>query len=427
MFGFLKALGRSSRRIRSTRTRPISFRPFLKQLGGASFSPLSGGPSHAFRPRVQALEERQLLSGFTGVTFGHPPPPVQLQGVQPQQLSNMSSVRDFYGCTYFFQMNSDQTVSYRSDNDPSGTWHNLGVKALSVSAGRDAGGDAVVYIIALDHSVAEYQTGSVWPGMDGPGWKNLGGWAYSISATQGWENEPGLLYAIGSTGHLYVNSTDFNTGWVWLGSPVVNGQHINSLYTISALSDQPENAPARSVCYATDGAGDVYEFTLQDPTSLQKRGSWSSMLGTNVAQIAASFDSNGNPIVYALSYANGYYGTVWVWDGSWHDLGGSALEISASRDRAPGTAGGQNAFYEIAWDHSVRVYNNAGSMTWGNGYWENLGGYATALTAEAAAVYPDSIDQLFADISDRSAYDCYGGSWHGLLGQQLNTSYTPLT
>jgi hypothetical protein len=341
----------------------------------------------------------------------------------------MTSVRDFWGYTYFFQINSDQTVSYRSDHDPSGTWHNLGVKALSVSAGRDLSGSAVVYTIALDHSVSEYDTASASAGFYGPGWKYLGGWAYSISGTQGVESaEPGLVYAIGSNGQLYVDAADFNSGWVWLGSPVVNGQRLNSLYTISALSYELQNAPAQSVCYATDGAGDVWEFTLQDPAYPQKGGSWSSMLATNVAQIAASFNSTGNPIVYALSYENGYYGTVWVLDGGWHDLGGSALEISASRDPGIGYGGNnvRNTFFEIGADHSVWVYNNSG-VTWGYGYWQDLGGHATALTAEAvASLYPNSIDHLFADISDQRAYDFYGGSWHGLLGQQLNTSYTPL-
>jgi hypothetical protein len=370
------------------------------------------------------------LSGFTAATFGpigHPPPPTQLGAVQ-QQLSNMSSVRDFWGNTYFFQINSDQTVSYRSDHDSSGTWHNLGVKALSVSAGRDGSGSAVVYTIALDHSVSEYDTSSEFWG----GWKYLGGWAYSISGTQGSDGSPELLYAIGSNGQLYVNATDYNNGWVWLGSPVLNGQHI-SLFTISALSYEHENALPQSVCYATDAAGDVWEFTLQDPYNPQQHGSWSSMLATNVIQIAASFNSNGDPIVYALSYANGYLGSVWVWDGGWHDLGGYALEISAGRDPGDGFAAPslRNTFFEIGGNHRVYGYNNSFSSTWGNGYWLELGGYATAITAEAVeSLYPNSIDHIFADAfsntGDHTAYDFYNGYWHGLLGYQLNPSATPI-
>jgi hypothetical protein len=335
----------------------------------------------------------------------------------------MTSVRDFWDNTYFFQINSDQTVSYRSDRDSSGTWHNLGVKALSVSAGRDGSGSAVVYTIAQDHSVWEYDTSSEFWG----GWKYLGGWAYSISATQGSDGSPELLYAIGSTGQLYVNATDYNNGWVWLGSPVNNGQHLN-LYTISALSYEHENALPQSVCYATDGVGDVWEFTLQDPYNPQNRGSWSSMLATNVVQIAASFNTNGDPIVYALSYANDSWGHVWVLDGGWHDLGGSALAISASRD--PGDGYGNplhNTFFVIGRNHDVVAYNNSGSSTWGNGYWQDTGGYATAITAEAVqSLYPNSIDHIFADLPDNTAWDFYSGSWHRLLGYQLNPSYTPL-
>jgi hypothetical protein len=340
----------------------------------------------------------------------------------------MTSVRDFCGNTYFFQINSDQTVSYRSDQDSSGTWHNLGVKALSVSAGRDGSGFAVVYTIALDHSVSEYHTASA-IGSGGPYWNYLGGWAYSISGTQGSDGSPELLYAIGSNGQLYVNATDYNNGWVWLGSPVVNGQHI-SLYTISALSYVHANALPQSVCYATDGAGDVWEFTLQDPYNPQDKGSWSSMLGTNDVQIAASFNSNGDPIVYALSVANGYLGSVWVLDGGWHDLGGYALEISASRSPYDGISNPlHNTFCEIGQNHNVYVYNNSGSSTWGNGYWQDLGGYATAITAEAVQIpYPNtnSVDHIFADAPDHTAYDFYNGYWHGLLGYQLNPSATPI-
>jgi hypothetical protein len=367
------------------------------------------------------------LSGFTVGPIGQPPPPINLEAVQ-QQLSNMTSVRDYWGNTYFFQINSDQTVSYRSDNDPSGTWHNLGFKALSVSAGRDVGAAPVVYIIAQNHSVWEYDTGV--PGFYGPEWKYLGGWVYSISGTQGVESaEPGLLYVIGSNGQLYVNAPDFNSGWVGLGSPVLNnGQHV-PLYTISALSYEHENAPPQSVCYATDAAGDVWKYSLQDPINPQKGGSWSSMLATNVVQIAASFNSNGDPIVYALSYENGYLGSVWVLDGGWHDLGGYALEISASRD--PGIGYGanslRNTFFEIGKNHNVYVYNDSGNSTWGNGYWQDLGGYATALTAEAVeSLYPNSIDHIFADVSGQRASDFHNGSWQDLLGYQLNPSATPL-
>jgi hypothetical protein len=155
-------------------------------------------------------------------------------------------------------------------------------------------------------------------------------------------------------------------------------------------------------------------------------------LAIDFVQIAASYDSSGNPIVYALSYYPPLYGTVWVLDGGWHNLGynpdGYALEISAGRDADVTVQGDlgptQNIFYAIGQNHHVYVYNNSASSTWGTGYWTNLGGYATALTPEA--IHLNSFDGAFADAPDHKAYEWYGLSWHGLLGPQLNTSYTPL-
>jgi hypothetical protein len=395
----------------------------FEQFGGALFESTAPSRRPAWKPAVEALEERKLMSivvgggiGGIGSRIGGTLPPGQ-----PQPLSNMTSVIDYFGTTYFFQINADQTVSYNISSDPSGTWHNTGVQAISISAGTNATGDVVLGVIRPDQTIWLYNTGSAWA-SDG-GWTSLGGKALSISVTQNRPNDPGQVYVIGTNYNLYVQDSETPHGWDFLGTGLLNGQHV-SLETISALAYY-----FQSVCYATDSAGDVWQFTLQNPENLMVQGSsggtWSYTGGTDAVQIAASFDGSGNPIVYALGYYQ--FNNVSVFDKGWTSLGGDAVEISAGRTGGPYHT--SNIVYAIMDSHEVFVLNNSASPDWSNfntstgPTWQSLGGYATGITAEATWWYTNS--GVFA--SNASYYaQVYNNGWNNLFGQQMSPSHEPL-
>jgi hypothetical protein len=62
MFGFLKDLRSSPRRNRPAPGRPPGYRPFCEQLGGALFGASVGGRPLAWKPEVEALEARVVMS-----------------------------------------------------------------------------------------------------------------------------------------------------------------------------------------------------------------------------------------------------------------------------------------------------------------------------------------------------------------------------
>jgi hypothetical protein len=425
----------------------------FEQFGEALFGSASGGCAYSRKPEFDTLEERQLLSGFTvgnivqtvspvslvgapqqpsnlsGFTVGniaHTSPPISLTGL-PQQYSNMSSVTDASGRTVFFEITADQSVWYWTPSYQSNGWHNTGEKALSVSAGTDGVGNAAAFVIGTDHAVHEYLVAT-------ESWISLGGYALSISATQS-PGFPNIVYAIGSDSKLYATS-GFG-GWTALGSPVgtsTNGE----LETISSIDYVGANGYPLSVCYATDSNGKVWQWT-----SLPMNGggfggvpggTWSSTGGANAIQIAAGYDYNANPVVYALSWDH----RVWVYDGgSWSSVGGTstyALEISAGRSWAANNPS-RNVVYAIGGNHSVYVFNNSANATWRSSVgWQDLGGYATAITAEAVH-YTDYIDGVFANDAYNNVYEYLPGLstssgsysyWAPLYGPQVHQSTTPL-
>jgi hypothetical protein len=351
---------------------------------------------------------------------------VRLAG-DPQQLANMSSVTDSSGHTVFFEITPDQRLWYSTQP---GVWCETAGHVLSVSAGTDNGA-AVAYVIGTNHAVYEYS-----PALDQ--WKSLGGYALSISATQGPSGfVPSLVYAIGSDAKLYVN--DGWTGWHNLGSPVgtsTNGELV-TLSTVDYLS----GSTVQSVCYATDQSGNVWQCTNEIWNggggmgglgwSPAYSGNWSSTGGTNAIQIGAGYDYHGNPLVYSLTWDH----RVWVYDGgSWSSVGGTntyALEISAGRSWGANDPS-RNIVYVIGGNHSVYVYNNSANSSWGSSIaWQDLGGYATAITAEAVN-QADGIDRVFANDSYDNVYEYLPGFrgtysyWAALYGPQMLQLTTPL-
>ena len=370
------------------------------------------------KPVVEALEERRLMS----IVVGGLTKSLNLGGA-PQPLSNMTSATDALFNTFFFQIGSDHTLSYTSDQNR-GQEH-TGVPALSISAGT-ANGYAVVGVIKPDQSIWLYTPGEPFY-TSNQQWTCLGGKALSISVTnnaRGGLGGLGQVYVIGTDYNLYVQDSLYPRGWVCLGAPAPNGQRV-SLETISALAYTDNHFDDYSVCYALDSGGGVWECTLQDPVNLSRNGTsgetWSYLGGPNAVQIAASFDPNHNPIVYALTYNQ--FNNVSVFDGGWTNLGGDALEISAARSDY-GCAACHNTVFAVMDNHQVSVFDNSAFSDWSHvntstgPTWQSLGGYAGAITAEAA-------DVVYAANADNYA-SVYNNGWVSLQMPQMNPSYVPL-
>jgi hypothetical protein len=421
MFSFLKSLGQPSRRHPSPRSSRSSRRLFFDQLGGGLFEPSCGRRPESLKPAVEALEERRLMSIVVGGLSGS----LNVGGA-PQPLSNMSSTTDAFFNTFFFQISADHTLSYTSSSVPNGTRADTGVQANSISAGT-VDGYAVVGVIKPDQSIWLYTPGEPFYSSSAQ-WTYLGGKALSIGVTnddRGGLGGLGQVYVIGTDYNLYVQDSLSPHGWVCLGAPSLNGQHV-SLETISALAYTDNHYGDHSVCYAVDSVGDVWQCTLQDPYNLSRNGTsggiWSNLGGTNTVQIAASFDANHIPIVYALSYNQ--FNNVSVFDGGWTNLGGDALEISAARSDYSCTAC-HNTVFAIMDNHQVSVLNNSAFSDWthvNTNYgpiWQSLGGYATAITAEAA-------DVVYASDANNYAY-VYNNGWVELSMRPMNPSYSPLS
>jgi hypothetical protein len=418
VFTFLKTCGRLYHRKSSCRSFRAARRPIFEQLGGGLFQLPSGRRPESMKPAVEALEERQLMSIVVGGGIGG----VSLAG-EPQQLSNMSSVTDSSGHTVLFEITPDQSLWYSTSP---GVWHQTTGKALSVSAGVDPGGAAVAYVIGTNHAVYEYS-----PTLDQ--WNSLGGYAFSISATQGPAGfVPSLVYAIGSDAKLYVN--DGVTGWHNLGSPVgtsTNGE----LVTISTVNYY-SGSTVQSVCYATDQSGSLWLCTneIWNGGSPGMGGfgwipsysaNWASTGGTNAIQIAAGYDYSDNPVVYSLTWDH----RVWVYDkGAWSSVGDKntyALEISAGRSWGANDPS-RNVVFAIGGNHSVYIYDNRADQTWANSTtWQDLGGYATAITAEGVIDGHFVDNGVFANNYYGYVY-VYQNGWDNLYGPQMHQSTTPL-
>jgi hypothetical protein len=448
MFGFLKALRPSSPRGRPSPRRRASHRPLFDQLGGAFFESGSGGRPASFKPAVEALEERQLMSltaaplassinlgnlaltqsspqlrsiGAGTLVSGVSANPGNFAVMQPipqQQFSHLTSVSDDYYGTVDFEITADYSVWFLcATGDYAGQardeWHSTGGYALSVSAGRSvvaARDTAAVYIIAGDHSVWRFDSQGVWT--------PLGNYALSISGADEGSDYPygNQVYAIGRDSNLWVYQANWPSqpSWKSLGSP-------GNLATISAAAGQ-------GAVFATDIYGEVWEY--YNPNDPYSNGYWTFTGGLNTVQIAASYDGTSTPMVYALTTDH----EVRAYEqGRWWDLNMYALEISAFR---VGEGGASNTVYAIGADHSAYLAhpNWTGATT----IWQNLDNYVTAISAEAGVVQPGgsitgsslSGYQVFATGQTYSAVEwaSYNGAWGwaGLFGPDMLAQPTPL-
>jgi hypothetical protein len=421
MFGFLQTLRSAPRRNRSS-PRGRSFKPAVEGLEDRQLMSLTAGtivsganlgnlikPS----PQLTSFKAGAVVSGISA-NLGNLAP---MQTIPQQQFSHLTSVSDVYYGTVDFEITADYSVWFFCATgdyagQARGQWHNTGGYALSVSAGMSAVKTletAAVYVIGGDNMVWRFDSQGVWTQLGAP--KGL--YALSISGEDiiPYGNQ---VYAIFSDSNLWVYSLtpagsvgNPGPGWQCLGSPGY------SLATISVAAGQ-------GVVFATDIYGEVWE------NNVPANGSWTFTGGVNTVQIAASYDGTFTPMVYALTTDH----KVRAYEqGRWWDLNMYALEISAYRT---GDGSALNTVYAIGRDHAVYIAhpNWTGSTT----TWQDLYNYVTAISAEAGVVQSGSSltgYQVFATLQNNGPIEwaSYNGpwGWAGLDGPDMMAQPTPLS
>jgi len=228
----------------------------------------------------------------------------------------------------------------------------LGIGLTQISAGYDTKGLPEVYGIASSQLYSPFTTGNVWVNDDGAGWKNLGGDATQISASI-----DGIVYATNPARTVFVDNN--GAGWKSLGgqatqiSSGIDGAGNSEVYATGYPSPagfvndgkgwQPLGGQLKQISGTIDntvyGIGENNAVYVDKKTATSPTG-WTS-LGGQAIQISAGVDAGQNPQVYAIgSPSKGAF----VNDGAgWQPLGGSCLNISASRfGIGPVSAVGQN-------------------------------------------------------------------------------------
>jgi hypothetical protein len=274
MFGLLKVLRRSFRSSHPTSRRRPAHRAFFEQLGGPPFAPATPSRRPDWKPAVEALEERSLLSAISAVAW--------------------TSGSATHSALYAIGKNDNVLVSVDG-----GSFTNLGGYAKQLSAGLDAFNKPEVYAIAADNAV--------WVNK-GSGWVSLGGYLKEISATV--EN---TIYAVGTDDNIYLGHGTSGLGWFNTG---LKARQISA----GADGGNPEVYAIGfdNHVYAGNGSGGPSGFA-----------NW----GGYAKQISATVDST----VYAIGADNAVYKDSGSGSGSgWVDLGGYAKQISAGIDGAFG-------------------------------------------------------------------------------------------
>jgi hypothetical protein len=275
MFGLLKVLRRPFRSSRPTSRRRSAHRAFFEQLGGPLFAPATPSRRPGWKPAVEALEERSLLSTTSAVAW--------------------TSGGATHSALYAVGPNDNVEVSVDG-----GSFTNLGGYAKQISAGLDVFNNPEVYAIGADNAV--------WLNK-GSGWVSLGGYLKEISATV--EN---TIYAIGTDDNIYLSHGAPGLGWFNTGLKARQ---------ISAGADAIGNPEVYAIgfnnnVYAGNGSGGPAGFA-----------NW----GSYAKQISATIDST----VYAIGADNAVYKNSGSGSGSgWVSLGGYAKQISAGIDGAFG-------------------------------------------------------------------------------------------
>jgi hypothetical protein len=273
MFGLLKVLRPFPRR--PAPRRRSGPRLLFEQFGGGLFGSAAPGRRPDWKPAVEALEERALMSTTSAVAW--------TSG----------------GVTHstFYAIGQNDNVEVSVDG---GAFTDLGGYAKQLSAGLDVFNKPEVYAIGADNAV--------WLNK-GSGWVSLGGYLKEISATV--EN---TIYGIGIDDNIYLSHGAPGLGWFNTGLKARQ---------ISAGADAIGNPEVYAIgfnnnVYAGNGSGGPAGFA-----------NW----GGYVKQISATVDST----VYAIGADNAVYKDSGSGSGSgWVSLGGYAKQISAGIDGAFG-------------------------------------------------------------------------------------------
>jgi hypothetical protein len=341
------------------------------------------------RPSLEALEERQLLSATSAITYtpaGSTIPahvlyaidsrtrrlteyvnsrPVQSPGGTlggPGLTAVSASIDQKTGNPEVFALAADHSLWLYS---LAGGWRSLGGSDTEVSAERDGR----AFVVDSSNLVRVYNADGTVQALGAPAYSyDAGDWgsgtyvyAFGISAGRAALTSSTLqdvVYAIGPDGGIYANA---GAGW-----QVVDNNH--SFSQLSATQD--------GSVYALDNAGNLYQDSWTQLST--GGGTWVSHTlpgpgsGNYYTQISAGTDLKGNDLVYAVDK----YSYLWeahsrgAWAIHWHGSSGFVIRVTD----ISGTDGGR--FYFVDYNFYGQNVSNTwlGYHSWGSIYTFRLPG-----------------------------------------------------
>jgi hypothetical protein len=383
MFGLQKVFRRSFQSSRPPSRCRSAHRTFFEQLGGPLIGPATPSRRPDWKPAVEALEERSLLSATSAVAW--------------------TSGGATHSALYAIGLNDNVEVSVDG-----GSFTDLGGYAKQLSAGLDASNNPEVYAIGADNAV--------WLNK-GSGWVSLGGYLKAISATI--EN---TIYAIGTNDDVIVGHGVAGSGWFDTG---LKARQISA----GADGGNPEVYAIgfNNNVYAGDGSGGPGGFANwggyvkqisatvdstvygigADNAVYKDSGSGSGSgwvsLGGYAKQISAGIDSAFGPFVFAISLDDG----LWSNHGSgWVSLGGYVTAVSAPSIASFGVSLKADFAYAVGQGHGGLMHENT--------TFTSLGGYVQTPSGSAS----NNTDSWQPATRDTSAV-----SWRDPTGRTHATLY----
>lgn len=350
-----------------------------KFFAQSSSSPRTANRS--FRPELEALEERRVLSSSTGL---------------------LSSITDNFGHTVTYAIGSDHNV-YR--NDGGSSWSRTNQSNFGdfdqVSAGLDSSGHACAYAIAggdrfwvmpegaspyfgvlstLTATSSRMRTFQYAPLLVTQIAGTASGDCYAVTppgvryTSTGWDVDPSSslerVVRIQPEPNGHVSVTD-------LGAPGAH-LHLNFVPTITTTFEGGTSPREISVGFDRNGRSEVYARDAQDDVWLSgPDGAWHD-LHFYATHISAGIRPESHDVLFAVGLGNNalycYDGNPAGHNGGFTYLAGAVKQISAAVD-----AWGNDTCYAIGMNDSLWLRDGAG--------WHDEGGQITQLTAARDAVF----------------------------------------
>jgi hypothetical protein len=277
-----------------------------------------------FRPAVEQLEGRELMSATTSaVSWGPPQAP--------------------YSAMFAIDSSTHHVVEYWDTNNQANrsdlSFWGGPAQASAVSAGLDGQGNPEVYVLGSDHSVWSCHSGAWFPA-----WSQLAspGWATQISGTR-----DGYVFAVGPGGNVFENAGSGNANtWQSLGAPSWTIYWGGMQFTFSGATQV--SAPNRFMVYAISDNHAIYAYD----------NGWQLIdSGHYFTEIAAG----AHATVFAIDYGGALYSVALSrWGPQWREFNiGNPESGSRFVDLSVGqNFGGFDQLYTVnSWGDAYRLDN----------------------------------------------------------------------